>query len=143
MVSFLNRLIWVLSIFIVVSLSLIDFDYMFVGFIAALFFRFILFSRWSIEQAVLGMHPSPPLELQTDVIDFEDVTSEIMRHDSPEVQDMEISQNSEGEKSLPLSLEREPEIQSQPYEKATEPEEPSRFSVWIHEFFSDRPLAKV
>ena len=147
MVSLLNRLIWVLSIFIMMSLALIDFDYLFIGFVLALVFRFFLFSRENIESAVAEMTSSSP-SFSENISPTKD--SSFSSEGVPSLESLNPKDvtpfATHFEADTPLSTVAKTEswgLASEYLPNVPLKTEPSALSLWIHEFFSDRPLAKV
>ncbi len=153
MISLLNRFAWCIAsiLGIVFVLFLIGmwwgyysfwdegFIIVFWGLVVGFFIKKVFFSYSQIEESVLGIgwwwiqnNPlaAPVSWISNEVNKDTSVLSEIASH-TPE-------STASLHDSTIVS-----ETQETPIYTTVEPEEPSKIGIWIHNFFSDRPLAKV
>jgi Predicted membrane protein (DUF2339) len=135
MVSFLNRLAWAVSILFAILPLFIDEELFLLSILILFISKGLVFSSKSIQEAVKMIWgtilPSQAVEQQVHV---DDQSSTPLIQDTPTVIDSSSTTLTPTE--WVLTVEDEPP-------KIVEPEAPSAFSLWLHNFFSDRPLAKI
>lgn len=144
MYNLLTRIAWVLSILVALSIMWIDDDYFFFAIFIALVIKFFLFPKSLITRAVTEIKSSEPLGDIAPNGDqsekYEEITESMRLANSPP---SPSHPSTIFPQNITLSTTTEDSIQRENEEESIIPDEPSRFQVWLHDFFSDRPLAKI
>lgn len=154
MVIFLNRLAWIVALLVAIIPLYIDSEMIVISFLLLFIVKGLMLSKSSIENAVLEFSPKVIQNIQVDAywvqsylhteVVPESINSTVPLIDPDPLIKMDTKlessvENDDWLEANGINIQNDTPSQVIP----NIPDEPSAFWIWIHNFFSDRPLAKA
>lgn len=152
MVSLLNRLTWVVAILVSIIPIYIEWDTWMLSLFLLFIIKGLMFSRSSIETAVMEFSQIPQAT-QSNKVPTQDYKKNPIVENIPMSLDewdseirMDIGQDTSSSDQVVTDIyweEKDTWNDASKENIPIVPDEPSALWLWVHNFFSDRPLAKV